>query len=238
MTQAAAGSRRGPYAVGVCSLAAVLIGGLQLLTLPAADFAGGSLVEQSQSSALASPLPSPTSRSSSTGATPARPAVRVAVKARPATAERMRDPDTPEHLTLTRLGLSMPIVPTQLNARGQMRMPDRPSTIGWYSYGPVPGAAAGSAVLAGHVDTREYGIGPLAGLAEAKVGDRLVVDGAKGRQTFVVERVQLLAKQGLDYDTLFRRDGPGRLRVVTCGGAYRPDRGGYQDNVVVTAARR
>ncbi len=34
---------------------------------------------------------------------------------------------------------------------------------------------------------------------------------------------------------LFARSGPARLTVITCGGPYLADQGGYQDNVVVTA---
>ena len=36
--------------------------------------------------------------------------------------------------------------------------------------------------------------------------------------------------------SLFARTGPGRLQIVTCGGSYLPDKGGYQENIVVTAA--
>ena len=35
---------------------------------------------------------------------------------------------------------------------------------------------------------------------------------------------------------LFSRRGPERLHVITCGGEYLPDAGGYQQNLVVTAA--
>ena len=34
-----------------------------------------------------------------------------------------------------------------------------------------------------------------------------------------------------------REVGAPRLHLVTCGGPYLPDRGGYQDNVVVSAQR-
>jgi hypothetical protein len=42
-------------------------------------------------------------------------------------------------------------------------------------------------------------------------------------------------EQALPLDALFRRDGPPRLTLVTCGGPFLPEVGGYRDNVVVVA---
>ena len=115
-------------------------------------------------------------------------------------------------------------------------MPDHPSTIGWYRFGPAPGAARGSAVLAGHVDSVRYGVGPLASLRRLHRGDRIVViDRRGGPERFRVDQTQLISKQTLALDKVFALGGVPLLRILTCGGAYLPDRGGYQDNVVVTA---
>ena len=230
----AAGGKRGPYAVGALFLVALAVGGSHLITTPEA-----ALVEQTSVGALAEPSASATTAADPVNLqTPHRSQGRVT--ARPATPPPSTKRAVPTRLLLPRLGVSMPVEATRLNPQGQMRMPDRPGTIGWYAYGPAPGSGAGSAVLAGHVDSRQYGVGPLVKLSQSKVGDRVVVESARGQQTFVVEHVQLLAKHGLDDAALFARTGPSRLRVVTCGGAYLPEHGGYQDNVVVTAtvARR
>jgi hypothetical protein len=117
-----------------------------------------------------------------------------------------------------------------------MALPDDPDRLGWYRYGPVPGDPAGSAVLAGHVDSVREGIGPLAGLASAVPGQRVRVTMADGRtQRFVVVGVERIAQARLPLDQLFARDGQARLSLVTCGGRYLPEAGGYEDNVVVTA---
>ena len=42
-------------------------------------------------------------------------------------------------------------------------------------------------------------------------------------------------EQALPVDVLVSRDGPPRLTLVTCGGPFLPDVGGYRDNVVVVA---
>ena len=154
------------------------------------------------------------------------------------TAAKRRGPGRPKKLIVSRLGISVPIVATTVDDRGQMELPARPSEIGWYAYGPKPGSAAGSAVLAGHVDSRRFGVGPLVGLQRARPGDVVVVQATSGRLTFEVDRVQLIKKRALDLDQLFDREGRPVLRIVTCGGRYLPRRGGYQDNVVVTAHLR
>ena len=147
-------------------------------------------------------------------------------------------PGLPQQLIISRLGLTMPIVATTLDDAGLMALPDRPTKIGWYSYGPRPGATRGSAVLGGHIDSRRYGIGPLAGLRRLSRGDEIVVRTATGSITFEVRSVRVISKRALPLNEIFDRDGPPRLRIVSCGGAYLPARGGYQDNIVVTALAR
>ncbi len=59
-------------------------------------------------------------------------------------------------------------------------------------------------------------------------------DGAPVR--YRVETVQRITKAALPVDTLFRPGGRHQLAVVTCGGRYIPEAGGYEDNIVVIAA--
>jgi hypothetical protein len=129
----------------------------------------------------------------------------------------------------------MPIVPMKVDGAGAMALPTKPTEIGWYAYGPRPGDPQGSAVLGGHIDTREFGIGPLAGLRRLRTGDVIVVRTTTGRETFRVTSVRLIRKRVLPLHTLFDRDGDRLLRIITCGGPYIRSRGGYQDNLVVTA---
>jgi sortase (surface protein transpeptidase) len=147
-------------------------------------------------------------------------------------------PGSPQQLIISRLGLEMPIVATTVDDAGLMALPDRPTKIGWYSYGPRPGATSGSAVLGGHIDTRRYGIGPLAALRRLSRGDEIVVRTATGSVTYEVRSVHMISKRALPLNEIFDQDGPPRLRIVSCGGAYLPAKGGYQDNIVITAVPR
>jgi sortase (surface protein transpeptidase) len=118
---------------------------------------------------------------------------------------------------------------------GQMLLPDDVDRVGWYRFGPAPGAG-GSAVLAGHVDDREQGLGAMAAFREAEVGQEVqVTDGAGTTTRWRVVSRELIEKQVLPLDRLFARDGPARLTLITCGGPFLPEFGSYRDNVVVVA---
>jgi hypothetical protein len=50
-----------------------------------------------------------------------------------------------------------------------------------------------------------------------------------------VSAVKDIPKRKLAVDELFDRAGAPRLQLITCGGPYDPNAGGYRDNLVVTA---
>jgi len=117
-----------------------------------------------------------------------------------------------------------------------MALPPDPRTIGWYRYGAGPGDRVGSVVLGGHLDSREYGVGPLVRLRKLKRGDVVEVRTAGGPVVrYRVSEIRDIPKKKLAVDNLFDRAGPRRLQVVTCGGPYDAEGGGYRDNLVVTA---
>ena len=145
-----------------------------------------------------------------------------------------KEPGQPKMLAIPRLDLKMPVTAVTVDDKGAMAVPDRPTDIGWYAYGPRPGSARGSAVLGGHVDSREYGVGPLAGLKELSRGDDISIKTNTGTERYRVSSVRLISKQDLDLREVFNREGEPLLRILTCGGTYRRS-GGYQANVVVTA---
>jgi hypothetical protein len=137
-------------------------------------------------------------------------------------------------LTISRLDLKMPITAVTVDEKGAMAVPDRPTEIGWYAYGPRPGFARGSAVLGGHVDGREYGVGPLAGLKQLRRGDEIIIKTTTGAERFRASGVRLISKQDVNLRDVFKRQGEPLLQILTCGGTYRRS-SGYQANVVVTA---
>lgn len=153
------------------------------------------------------------------------------------TTPRARSAAEPRLLTIPRLGLRMPVVPRGVDDRGAMALPDSASAVGWYRFGPRPLDRAGATVLAGHVDTRAEGAGPLAGLAAARAGDLVEVRAGSRTVTYRTTSVTRVSKALVDLPAVFSRVGAPRLHLVTCGGAYLPEEGGYQDNVVLAATR-
>ncbi|MGY1691977.1 class F sortase [Geodermatophilus sp. SYSU D01105] len=127
------------------------------------------------------------------------------------------------------------LVPVGVLASGALQLPERPTVLGWYAGGAVPGDAAGTAVVAGHVDSARYGAGPLEGLLSLREGDVVeVADAAGGRHRYAVASRTSIPKSALPPE-LFRTDGPPQLALVTCGGAFDERTGNYADNVVVVA---
>ncbi|WP_282700002.1 class F sortase [Streptomyces sp. CC219B] len=142
----------------------------------------------------------------------------------------------PRELVIPRLGLRAPIDPVGVADDGQMEVPKDPDRVGWYRYSPAPGADRGSSVVVGHVDAKGLGLGVLFGLTEVRQGDRVRVARDDGTTlTYEITARRTLGKAALVSSAVFDRDGPAVLNLVTCAGPYLPDRGGYQNNLVVTA---
>jgi sortase (surface protein transpeptidase) len=142
----------------------------------------------------------------------------------------------PRELRIPSVDVTMPVAASGVQPDGQMALPDDPTVIGWYKFGASPGDRRGSAVLGGHVDSVSAGIGPLSRLAAVAVGDSVTVVDVDGAAiAYRVDSVQRITKGALPVDTLFRPGGAHQLAVVTCGGRYLPETGGYEDNIVVIA---
>jgi hypothetical protein len=143
----------------------------------------------------------------------------------------------PVRVTVPDVAVAAEVVPVGVDESGALELPDDPRVLGWWSSGAVPGAGEGSTVLAAHVDAAGVGAGPMSRVLRAPLGTPVEVttaDGATVRYT-VVERRSYTKADGLPAE-LFRADGPPRLVLITCGGAFDAASGRYADNVVVVAA--
>jgi LPXTG-site transpeptidase (sortase) family protein len=138
----------------------------------------------------------------------------------------------PTHLRIDTIGLDTGIVPVGLDADGAMAIPPA-QLVGWYDLGPRPGEA-GSAVLAGHVDLAGER-GAFFELTKLPVGAEIVVDSGGTTSRWIVFAREQIPKDDVDLTRFFTRDGPDRLTLVTCGGAFDRSARHYRDNIVVTA---
>lgn len=146
------------------------------------------------------------------------------------------DRSPPVRLTYQRVGIDTPLVSVGLNPDRTAEVPpkDPGAPAGWYRNLAAPGQS-GPAVILGHVDTTD-GPGVFFNLGTSETGDRILVERDDGRTAaFTVERVESFPRAEFPTDQVYGPVDRAALRLVTCGGFFDRDNGGYQENVVVFA---
>ncbi|MFF7211836.1 class F sortase [Streptomyces sp. NPDC008238] len=132
-------------------------------------------------------------------------------------------------------GFDATVVPVAAALNGVLKLPKSGRVGGWWALGAATGSAGGTTLIAGHVDTRREGIGAFAALLTLEPGAGIDVTTAGGHvYHYVVVARRTYAQGGLPA-ALFTRDGPPRLALVTCTGAYNRAKGGYDSTLVVYA---
>lgn len=137
----------------------------------------------------------------------------------------------PRRVVVPALGVDARVVPIS-GSSGTLLPPSDARTIGWWREGRVAGAAQGSAVLTGH--TVHTGGGAFDQLDRLRSRATVLVRTDRGWIRYAVTSSTTYGKSRLARDaaTLFARNGPGRLVLVTCS---RFDGREYLANTVVTA---
>lgn len=125
------------------------------------------------------------------------------------------------------------IIGVGVEDNGDMEIPPA-DQVGWYEYGPTPGAE-GSAVLAAHIayDGQD---GVFVTLDRLELGSVIEVsydDGSTSR--FEAVSKEQYEKAQLPRDNIFARDGSPQLVLITCGGDFNRGLRSYEDNVVIYA---
>lgn len=140
----------------------------------------------------------------------------------------------PVRLTIPGLGVSAPVTPVDLEGAALVP-PSNPRVVGWWRAGGLPGAARGTAVIAGH--TVHTGGGAFDHLGELRPGDRFRLRTGSGVIHYAVSSVRVFSKASLATHAprVFSQSVPGRLALVTCD-----DWNGttYESNAVVLATPR
>jgi hypothetical protein len=221
--------------VGVFALLAAVV-----LALGRAVVEPGSISDADEAVAAVSPpaTPAPPASSASPSASassrPSPPAIATR-SARLADQPPVEEARPPRAVAIPARGIRADVVSVGVEPDGQMTVPSDVATAGWYRFGPVPGEV-GSAVVAGHVDSRSQGRGAFFDLVRVRVGDEVVVTDADGvERTWVVTAREVVDKDVLPVGELYRRDGPPRLVLITCGGDFDGSARSYESNVIVVA---
>lgn len=103
--------------------------------------------------------------------------------------------------------------------------------------GAAVGAARGTTVLTGHINYAGQGTGAFGTLAGLRAGQLVYTAGADGTVTrWRIVRVRHRPKtKGVDTAAFAGREGPRRLYLISCGGAFDPNELSYVDNIYVLA---
>ena len=140
----------------------------------------------------------------------------------------------PASLIIPSLGVQANVIGLGLTASGALAVPTSTAVAGWYTGSPSPGAI-GSAVIAGHVDSR-HGPGVFFHLAQLRRGDRVYIRRADGTLVvFRVTSVQMYAKDGFPTLAVYGPVPDPELRLLTCGGTFDLATHSYLSNTVVYA---
>ncbi len=168
--------------------------------------------------------------------TPAAPGAPAAAAEGTAAASQLRT-FAPQRIRLVSdQGASAPIQGVDTGPGGELRLPANPGDVGWWVSGALAGEVFGSVVLAGHIDSRDYGLGFFARLLDAEPGDRIELSGDGLALTYVVHSNREVDKDALSTSTdIFDRGASGRLVLVTCTGRFDATTRHYDHNLVVVA---
>ena len=142
----------------------------------------------------------------------------------------------PTRISIAALAINAPVVSEGVDSTGEMVIPTNIHTIGWYQWGPAPGASTGSIVMVGHVDSAQQGLGAFFYLKTLTQGALITVTTADGKiwDYRVVAREEF-PKTSVPLSAIFDQAGPPRLILATCGGAFDRTTKSYYDNIVITA---
>ena len=121
---------------------------------------------------------------------------------------------------------------------GNMAAPTTSDVVSRYENSPVPGDG-GNTVLAGHVDTLHGHRGGVFGsLDQLEEGDEvLFITEDEEELTYRVTTQNIYGHDEAPAAAVFGQDGPERLTLITCSGAWMDEQDTYQDRLVVVAER-
>jgi sortase (surface protein transpeptidase) len=142
----------------------------------------------------------------------------------------------PVSVEVPKIGAKSSLVPVGLTADGALDVPptSQPLQAAWYELGPTPGEVGPSVVL-GHVDG-DGKPGIFHQLHKLAPGDEVLIAREDGSTvTFVVRRLQQVAKDAFPTEEVYGDTAGPELRLITCGGTFDRRSGNYRDNVIAYA---
>lgn len=143
----------------------------------------------------------------------------------------------PQRLIIPAIGVDAPVEGVGLTPEGAMEVVRSFKKVGWYKYGPYPGAP-GNAVIEGHLDAEDSPIAVFSKLRHLQPGDAVTVIDKTGRAIeFTVVRQTLLPYTATSTAEVFGPAEGSFLNLITCGGNWIQGERTYDERLVVFAKR-
>ncbi|MFF3326907.1 class F sortase [Streptomyces sp. NPDC002889] len=142
----------------------------------------------------------------------------------------------PKRIVIKEIDVDAPFTPLSIGPSGQLEAPpqDDKNLVGWFKGGVTPGER-GTAILAGHVDTKT-GPAVFLLLSTLRPGSKVDISREDGSvATFKVDSVETFSKAQFPSERVYSDTPSPQLRLITCGGDYDKKAKDYTDNVVAFA---
>ncbi len=139
----------------------------------------------------------------------------------------------PARLVIPTIGVNAAVEVVGTNDSGAMATPQKFSDVTWYKLGAAPGEA-GNAVFAGHVNNALTKAGVFEHLFDLTQGDRIsIVETSGYTLTYAVVDVADYTEDDAPLATIFSKDGPSGLVLITCAGDWDPHARSYNKRLVI-----
>jgi LPXTG-site transpeptidase (sortase) family protein len=140
----------------------------------------------------------------------------------------------PVQLRIPAINVDASIDDVGISIHNTIAVPEGYSDVGWYRYGPVPGAL-GTAIMDGHLDNG-FGLAAVFHrLKELKEGDRIYIKNAGGKVLEFSVSEQRTVKNDASTRDLFAQHDGARLVLITCEGQWLSEEEMYTDRLLVIA---
>ncbi len=144
---------------------------------------------------------------------------------------------TPIRVTIPVANIEGAVLPVGKTKSGNMAVPVKYEDVGWYRYGPIPGAI-GNAVLAGHLDNGGGRPAVFFNLKQLRIGDKVYVETDGGeRLAFMVREIRLVDYENPPLEEIFGEASGEMLNLITCDGTWDPKTKTYDKRLVVFTER-
>lgn len=141
----------------------------------------------------------------------------------------------PTQIRIPKIGVDAPFTePLGVTSSYEIQVPRGYEEVGYYKYGPAPGAM-GPAVVLGHVDSFA-GPAVFYSLGQLEVGDTIEIDREDGTTAvFAVDRLEHHTQAGFPTEKVYSDIDHAGLRLITCSGTYDRGEERYSHNLIVFA---